>query len=112
MVLDEIEKATPEKARKLKFISKYQPQILPLTDEVEMLATRYIAEEIIPERKKDDAFHIAFTTAYELDALVSWNYKHLVNLRKKEMVLSVNLKEGYLKSIEMITPMEVIEDED
>lgn len=42
-----------------------------------------------------------------MDALVSWNNRHLANLPKMERINSVNLKEGYTKHLEIITPMEV-----
>jgi hypothetical protein len=50
--------------------------------------------------------HAAVATAFEIDALISWNLKHLANLRKMEMINGVNLKEGYTKKLELITPME------
>jgi len=50
-------------------------------------------------------------TVAELDAVVTWNYQHLANLRREELFQSVNLEFGYLKRIEIITPMEVIGDE-
>jgi hypothetical protein len=46
-----------------------------------------------------------------MDALVSWNYKHLANLNKKEKVRAVNILHGYLKELEMISPLEVMDDE-
>jgi len=46
-------------------------------------------------------------SVYELDALISWNLKHLANLRKMEKINGVNLIEGYSKRLELITPMEV-----
>jgi hypothetical protein len=42
-----------------------------------------------------------------MDALISWNLKHLANLRKMERINAVNKKLGYSKRLELITPMEV-----
>lgn len=47
-----------------------------------------------------------------MDALLSWNYKHLANIYKKQKIFLINRDEGYLKELEMITPLEVIDDED
>ncbi|MBI3988961.1 MAG: hypothetical protein HY347_05030 [candidate division NC10 bacterium] len=55
----------------------------------------------------EDAIHAAAATVYELDALVSWNYRHIVNLRRKELIHATNLRQGYMKPLEIITPMEV-----
>ncbi len=92
-------------------LARYTPIMLDVTDEIDELADIYLKEKIIPERKRDDALHIAIATVNEMDALISWNYKHLANLAKKEKVRSVNIVQGYLKELEMVTPMEVIDDE-
>ena len=44
----------------------------------------------------------------ELDAVVTWNYKHLANIRKAELFFGVNLEQGFHKKVEIITPWEVI----
>ena len=112
IVIAEVENADEETLRKLDIlISKHAPVMLNLTEEAEELADAYIIQGIIPHRKKDDALHIAVSTVYEMDALVSWNYKHLANINKKERIRAVNLLHGYLKELEMITPMEVANDE-
>lgn len=61
----------------------------------------------MPEKKGDDALHVAIATVAEMDALVTWNFQHLANLRKTELFHSVNLEKGYFKKLEIVTPMEV-----
>jgi len=51
--------------------------------------------------------HVAIATAAEMDALVTWNFKHLANLRKSELFHSASLEIGYFKKLEIVTPMEV-----
>lgn len=92
-------------------MKKYPPIMLEVNDEIDELADIYIGEGVITEKKRDDALHIAIATVYEMDALISWNYRHLANLNKKEKIRAVNIVHGYLKDLEMITPMEVISDE-
>lgn len=46
--------------------------------------------------------HIAIATHHRLDAIVSWNFKHLVNLRTIEAIHAVNLKNKY-PLLEIIT---------
>ena len=92
-------------------IKEHPPVMLEVSSEIDELADVYIAEGVIPKKKRDDAMHIAIATVNEMDALVSWNYKHLANLAKKEKVRAIGLLQGYLKELEMITPMEVIGDE-
>ncbi|MEW6103521.1 MAG: type II toxin-antitoxin system VapC family toxin [bacterium] len=112
VVVREIEDADEKTVSELVALMKeYIPIMLEINDEIDELADIYIAEGVISEKKRDDALHIAIATVNEMDALVSWNYRHLANLNKKEKVHAVNIMQGYLKELEMITPMEVIGDE-
>jgi predicted nucleic acid-binding protein len=111
-VLNEINEADEPKRRQLmQLIKDYQPKELDITQEVVDLSKEYIAQGVIPEAKVEDVLHVAVSTVYEMDALSSWNNRHLANLPKMEKINGVNLKEGYTKHLEIITPMEVITDE-
>jgi len=113
VVLNEISKADTVKQELLiGVINKFLPVKLELTTEIADLAKKYIEEKIIPEKKIEDALHAAVSSFYELDALISWNYKHLANLNKAEKINALNLREGYRKRIEIVTPMEVYASED
>ena len=96
------------KAKLLALINKHKPVMLDLTDEAERLADTYIERKIIPDKKTEDAMHVAIATLEELDAVVTWNYKHLANIRKSELFFSVNLSLGFHKKVEIITPWEVV----
>lgn len=112
-VLNEIDRADePKKSQLMALIKGYQPQELDITHEVTDLSKEYISQRIIPGAKIEDSLHVAVSTVYEMDALISWNNRHLANLTKMEKINSVNLKEGYTKHLEIITPMEVISYED
>ena len=112
VVLDEIEEA-PEPIRKqlIDLIRKYQPVELGSTKEAELLAKLYIDKGAIPAKKEEDALHVAIATVHEIDVLVTWNYKHLANVRKAELLQSINLGEGYTKPLAITTPMGVMTDE-
>jgi hypothetical protein len=62
---------------------------------------------IVTEKKENDALHVAIATVNELDVLVTWNYRHLANVRKAELFYGANLEKGYIKQIGLVTPMEV-----
>ncbi|MBA5941756.1 MAG: hypothetical protein H0M93_00225, partial [Methanophagales archaeon] len=53
-----------------------------------------------------DAQHIAIATVSRVDILVSWNFRHIVNLTKIRLYNSVNLKYGY-PLLEIRSPREV-----
>jgi hypothetical protein len=54
-----------------------------------------------------DAQHIAMATIKRVDVLVSWNFKHIVNLIRIRLYNSVNLKNGY-PLLEIRSPQEVL----
>ncbi|MBC8181129.1 hypothetical protein H8E88_08395 [candidate division KSB1 bacterium] len=111
IVFREIARAPQEKeALLLNLIEKYKPKELEVNEEVLELAQKYIKEAALPERAIDVSRHVAVATVYEIDALISWNLKHLANLRRMERINGVNLKEGYSKRLEIVTPMEVSND--
>ena len=71
------------------------------------LAKKYIVDGVIGEGKLVDAEHIAIATLNRVDVLVSWKFRHTVNLSKIRGYNSVNLKYGY-PLLEIRSPFEVI----
>lgn len=112
-VIEEIEDASPERQRTLlSLIESVRPRVLALEGEVAELAAAYLAAGALPARARADATHVAFGTVFELDAVVSWNMRHIANLRRQESVHAVNLANGYTKPPQLITPFEVSNYED
>ena len=108
IVLREILEAPDTKKVKLvKLIQDLQPVELEFTAECYELAHEYIKKGVIPLRYEDDAFHIAVASVNNLDAIISWNFKHIVKLKTKKEVLGINALMGY-KEIEIYSPLEVI----
>jgi predicted nucleic acid-binding protein len=113
VVLEEIGRAGIDKRRLLlNLINQYAPIRLMVNYEVLDLASKYVGEKVMPPNKMDDAVHAAVASVFEMDALISWNLRHLANFRKMEKINGINLKEGYLKRLALITPMEVADEED
>ena len=75
------------------------------------LANEYINKGVIPEQKFDDAIHIAICTIKDFDILLSWNFRHIANIKKQIKVNNINKEQGYLKELYLLNPMEVITDE-
>ena len=108
-VIEEIRKASNQRQEVLLAVMAQVPlESLPLTDEVKALAERYIQEKIIPEKERNDAIHIAVASIYHLDAIVSWNFEHMVKFKTRREVQGINTMMGY-KTIEICTPQEIIE---
>ncbi|MCG2711487.1 MAG: type II toxin-antitoxin system VapC family toxin [Candidatus Omnitrophica bacterium] len=103
-------KDSEKQKRLINYVEKITlSEILEGNNEVDILAQKYISEQIIPARYEDDALHIALATVNEIDILVSWNFKHLVKHKTRIEVNGVNNLMGY-RNIDICTPLEVIED--
>jgi predicted nucleic acid-binding protein len=114
VVITEINRTSSQQRRSLllETVSKYQFRVLTTSPEIERLAQQYVKEGIIPRRKIDDARHVAIATVYQLDALLSWNFKHLANLNRKLRVNALNQNEGYLHQLEILTPIQLLYERD
>ncbi|MEM7108943.1 MAG: PIN domain protein [Bacteroidota bacterium] len=77
-----------------------------VTTEVEQLADTYISEKVVGQTSYADCTHIALATVNKADILVSWNFKHIVNIDRIRGYNSVNLKLGY-PILEIRTPKEI-----
>jgi hypothetical protein len=78
---------------------------------IAFLADIYIKNGIIPRKKVADAFHIAYSTVFEMDILLSWNFKHLANVNKERKIIALNETNGYNYPFRMANPLEVLSDE-
>ena len=83
-----------------------EKEIVEESDESRELAERYIAAGAVGSASRSDAAHIAIATISRVDVLVSWNFRHIVNLPKIRRYNSVNLACGY-QQLEIRTPIEV-----
>lgn len=75
------------------------------------LTFEYHAAKVIGEVHEADARHIATASVQRVDVLVSWNFKHIVNLDRIRGYNSVNLRLGY-PLLEIRSPREILRDED
>jgi predicted nucleic acid-binding protein len=82
-----------------------------VTDEILSLASKYIAEKVVGQTSFDDCIHIATATINKVDILVSWNFKHIVNVYRIRGYNSINIRSNY-HILEIRSPKEIIEYED
>ena len=79
--------------------------------EIIELATKYLEEKVVGKTSFDDCLHIATATLNKVDMLVSWNFKHIVNIYRIRGYNSINIKMNY-SSLEIRSPKEILEYED
>jgi hypothetical protein len=65
----------------------------------------------VPPKKLFDALHVAFCVVEQIDYLASWNYKHLAKVQRERRLTALNLQEGYLHPLRIVTPLQLLADE-
>jgi len=91
----------------LEDIPETHKESIELNAEAVELAQHYIDAGVIGAIKRVDAQHIALATVRRVDVLVSWNFRHIVNLQRIHGYNSVNLRHGH-PLLEIRTPQEVV----
>ena len=102
---DELE-FSPENVKDLvKSIKIDNTEFLETTSEAIDLASEYISEKVVGQTSFADSLHIALATINLADFLISWNFKHIVNVQRIRGYNSINIKNGY-KQLEIRSPRE------
>ena len=86
-------------------------EVIKISNEEINLATNYVSENVVGKTSFDDCIHIATATINNVDLLVSWNFKHIVNVMRIRGYNAVNIKNGY-KPIDIRSPKDLIYYED
>ncbi|NQW77134.1 MAG: PIN domain-containing protein [Cytophagales bacterium] len=86
-------------------------EYIDLSEDAIDLANEYISEKVVGLTSYADCLHIALATINRADYLVSWNFKHIVNIQRIIGCNAINIKNGY-KQLEIRSPREFQKYED
>lgn len=81
--------------------------VIELTNDAERLAQEYLRHGAVPDSYPEDAYHIAVAVLNDMDFLLSWNFRHLVRRKTRDIVKMVNTLNGF-RQIEIMTPAEIL----
>ncbi len=87
-----------------------QKEVVRVSPEGLQLAQIYVDENVVGQTSLVDCIHIATATLSKVDVLVSWNFKHIVNLYRIRGYNSVNLRLGYT-TLDIRSPKEIVGNE-
>jgi predicted nucleic acid-binding protein len=104
---DELEPAPPHVKELVKNLKIDYTEFLETSDEAVELANAYIAAKVVGQTSYADCLHIALATVHHADYLLSWNFKHIVNVGRITGYNSINIKMGY-KQLEIRSPRDFI----
>jgi len=80
---------------------------LRASDEVVALAAWLLSEQIIPAAAEVDAAHLAYSAVHGLDYLLTWNCKHIHNLKLERRIEAACRSLGFTCPI-ICTPAELL----
>ena len=108
---DELENAPGKVQELVRNLRNEHTTFLNISDEAIDLANEYIAEKVVGQTSYADCMHIALATINRADFLISWNFKHIVNIQRIRGYNAVNIKNGY-KLLEIRSPRDFEKYED
>lgn len=111
MAEDEIRHTSDEQHRTTILKTLSGLRVEPVSADMDQLARALIEAGIFREDIINDAVHIAAATLLGCDVIASWNFKHLVNRRRKQLVNLLLASRGHRK-MEIVAPPELIEEAD
>ena len=86
-------------------------EFVEVTEEAFDLATQYIKEKVVGQTSFDDCIHIATATLNKVDFLVSWNFKHIVNIFRIRGYNAINVKNGLIQ-LDIRSPKEIVREDE
>ena len=94
IVIDEVALGDAEAAQRRLLILSDLP-MLALTTDVDELALKIMASQLLPPRASRDAIHIAVASVHNIDILLTWNCKHIANAAIIKELGRVVINAGY-----------------
>ena len=110
VVLREITKTGDTKVRDklLGFLNEMEYNIATITPEVMEIAALVKTVGLLTEKSNDDCLHIGCAVTNNCDVMVSWNFKHLANVRTIDGVRAISNLKGY-RNTNIVPPVMLLE---
>lgn len=104
ITIEELNGCTDEKREKIgKYLNEIKYTNLSLSAESISIAKQIIELGILKEKSRDDANHIGIAVVNDMDYVVSWNFKHMVNIKTVNGVRAITNLRGY-RGIDLVAP--------
>jgi len=111
LTLEELDLAPPEVRALLPELPESSVEYVDLDDDATRLADDYVADGVVGQGSLADARQVAVATINKVDVIVSWNFRHIVNLGRIRLFTATNLRRG-LATPEIRSPREVLSQDD
>ena len=84
-----------------------EAELFPLNERILGVARLLMVPGAIPEKAAPDAVHIAAAAVAECDFLLTWNFRHIANVRIRREVERILARHGYTGTT-ICTPEELV----
>ena len=101
----------PKKSLFLRYLGQIDYDLIQIDEDVVKVAERLINKGILTQKSYDDCQHIGAALVAGCDCIVSWNFKHIVNIKTIMGIRSIADIDG-CKSIEILSPSALLESGD
>lgn len=104
VTIDEIDGCQEDKKVKLfDYLRQINYKRLSITKESVNIANQIIDLGILHEKSRDDANHIGVAIENGCNYIISWNFKHMVNVKTVNGIRAITNLRGY-NNIDLVTP--------
>jgi predicted nucleic acid-binding protein len=101
----------PKRSRMLEYLEQIDYTPIEIVDDMSEVAQQIVDMGILTKKSYDDCQHIAAAVVRGCDCIISWNFKHIVNIKTIRGVRAITNLKGY-KPIEIINPSVLLESEE
>ena len=98
----------PKRSIMFEYLNGIDFTLLEITPDAEYLANEIIRQGILTHKSMDDCTHIACAVINNCDMIVSWNFKHIVNVKTINGVRAISLLNRY-HTIDIYAPNMLLE---
>lgn len=112
VTLEELRGCSEEKRNRLfDYLGQIEYNLIQVNDAVEEIVQKIIEMGILTKKSYDDCQHIGAAIVSECDCIISWNFKHIVNIKTIRGVRAITQLKGH-KPIEILNPSVLLESEE
>ena len=112
VTLEEVEACPePKRNRLFEYLAQIDYILVQVDDTAASIAQQIIDIGILTKKSYDDCQHIGAAIASECDCIISWNFKHIVNVKTIRGIRAITNLEGH-KPIEILSPSVLLESEE
>lgn len=112
VTLEELEGCPePKRSWLLDCLEQINYSLVQINSNVSEIADQIIEMGIFTKKSYDDCQHIGAAISSECDCIISWNFKHIVNIKTIRGIRAITNLKGH-KPIEILNPSVLLESEE